>query len=109
MKTRVQPRVHNEPAIFRTKEEYVADFLRAAILSGEIARGTRLKQADLAAQLGLSITPVREALKLLAAEGFVHGATHRGALVAPLKSQRLPKSLSCVRCSRPGPPSQCDA
>jgi len=85
MKTRVQPHRDAAPAIFHTKEEYVAEYLREGILSGEIARGTRLKQADLADQLGLSITPVREALKLLAAEGYVLGATHRGAIVAPFE------------------------
>jgi DNA-binding GntR family transcriptional regulator len=83
MKTRARGRRDAAPAVFHTKEEYVADFLREGILSGEIPRGLRLKQADLAKELGLSITPVREALKLLAAEGYVLGATHRGAVVAP--------------------------
>ena len=85
MKTRARPRRDAAPAVFHTKEEYVADFLREGILSGEIPRGTRLKQAELAEELGLSITPVREALKLLAAEGYVLGATHRGAVVAPFE------------------------
>jgi len=85
MKTRGRPRRDAFTAVFHTKEEYVADFLREGILSGEIPRGTRLKQAELAEELGLSITPVREALKLLAAEGYVHGATHRGAIVAPFE------------------------
>lgn len=85
MKTRGRPRRDAFPAVFHTKEEYVADFLREGILSGEIPRGTRLKQAELAEELGLSITPVREALKLLAAEGYVLGATHRGAIVAPFE------------------------
>jgi len=85
MKTRARPRRGAAPAVFHTKEEYVADFLREGILSGEIPRGMRLKQADLAEELGLSITPVREALKMLAAEGFVLGATHRGAIVAPFE------------------------
>jgi DNA-binding GntR family transcriptional regulator len=83
MKTRARTRRDAAPAVFHTKEEYVADFLREGILSGTIPRGMRLKQADLAQELGLSITPIREALKLLAAEGYVLGATHRGALVAP--------------------------
>jgi len=85
MKTRVRPRRDAPASVFHTKEEYVADYLREGILAGEIERGTRLKQADLAEQLGLSITPVREALKLLAAEGYVLGATHRGAIVAPFE------------------------
>ena len=57
----------------RTKEEQVADFLREGIISGKYPRGSRLKQAEIAEQLGLSITPVREALKLLEAEGYVSG------------------------------------
>ena len=68
---------------FRTKEEQVADFLREGILSGMFKRGSRLKQAEIAERLQLSITPVREALKLLEAEGYVTGNSYRGACVAP--------------------------
>ena len=68
---------------YRTKEEQVADFLREGIISGKYPRGSRLKQAELAEQLGLSITPVREALKLLAAEGYVDGDPYRGSRVVP--------------------------
>lgn len=68
---------------YRTKEEQVADYLRERIISGVFPRGSRLKQADLAEQLGLSITPVREALKLLAAEGYISGDSYRGARVVP--------------------------
>jgi DNA-binding GntR family transcriptional regulator len=68
---------------FRTKEEQVADFLREGIISGMFPRGSRLKQAEIAEQLQLSITPVREALKLLEAEGYVTGDSYRGVSVAP--------------------------
>jgi DNA-binding GntR family transcriptional regulator len=68
---------------FRTKEEQVADFLREGIISGMFERGSRLKQAEIAERLQLSITPVREALKLLEAEGYVTGNSYRGACVAP--------------------------
>ncbi len=67
-----------------TKEERVAAFLREGIISGRFARGRRLKQAEIAAMLGLSITPVREAIKLLEAEGYVRTVARRGAVVAPL-------------------------
>ena len=67
----------------RTKEEFVADFLREGIISGRFPRGSKLKQAELAQLIGTSITPVREAIKLLEAEGFVLGDSHRGATVAP--------------------------
>lgn len=68
---------------YRTKEEHVADFLREGIISGRFARGARLKQQEIAELLHTSITPVREALKLLAAEGYVIGDSYRGATVAP--------------------------
>ncbi|MGZ8269013.1 MAG: GntR family transcriptional regulator [Burkholderiales bacterium] len=68
---------------FKTKEEYVAEFLREGILSGRFPRGMRLKQADLADELRLSITPVREAFRILEAEGYVLNETHRGVIVAP--------------------------
>jgi DNA-binding GntR family transcriptional regulator len=68
---------------YRTKEEQVADYLRERILSGVYPRGSRLKQAEIAEQLHLSITPVREALKLLEAEGYIGGDSYRGARVAP--------------------------
>ncbi len=68
---------------YRTKEEQVADFLRERIISGVYPRGSRLKQAEIAEQLQLSITPVREALKILEAEGYVNAGSYRGARVVP--------------------------
>lgn len=68
---------------FKTKEEQVADYLREGIISGRFARGARLKQQEIATLLNTSITPVREALKLLEAEGYVAGDSFKGAVVAP--------------------------
>ena len=72
---------------YRTKEEQVADYLREGIIAGRFPRGTRLKQLEIAQLLQTSITPVREALKLLAAEGYVVGDSYRGATVAPFDMQ----------------------
>jgi DNA-binding GntR family transcriptional regulator len=68
---------------FKTKEEQVADFLREGIIAGRFARGARLKQQEIATLLNTSITPVREALKLLEAEGYITGDSFKGAVVAP--------------------------
>jgi DNA-binding GntR family transcriptional regulator len=65
----------------RTAHETVAATLRRAILSGELPGGTRLVQADLADQLGMSNTPVREAMRELATEGLIRLDSYRGAVV----------------------------
>jgi len=83
--------------VFRTKEGQVAEFLRDQIMSGRLVRGQKLKQAELAKMLNLSITPVREALKLLEAEGYVTGSSHRGAIVAQLEVERIDE-LYELRC-----------
>lgn len=68
---------------FKTKEEQVADYLREGIIAGRFPRGARLKQQEIATLLNTSITPVREALKLLEAEGYVAGDSFKGSVVAP--------------------------
>ena len=55
---------------------------RARIMDGTLRRGSRIHQEDLADELGVSRTPVREALRRLAAEGLVEMHTNRGARVA---------------------------
>ncbi|PHX60501.1 MAG: GntR family transcriptional regulator [Actinobacteria bacterium] len=56
--------------------------LRGQILSGERVHGERLTEVDVAEDLGISRTPVREALRRLAAEGLVDVSLNRGASVA---------------------------
>jgi DNA-binding GntR family transcriptional regulator len=66
-----------------TVEHQIAEVLREKIIVGSIARGQQLKQAEIAKMLGVSITPVREALRLLEAQGYVVVRAHRGAVVSP--------------------------
>ncbi len=63
--------------------------LREAILRGELAAGARLGEVELAERLGVSRTPVREALSRLAAEGLVEVHPHRGARVVSFSAQDL--------------------
>lgn len=79
---------------FRTKEEQVADYLREGIIAGRFPRGARLKQQEIATLLNTSITPVREALKLLEAEGYVSGDSYRGAVVAPFDIDASTETLN---------------
>ena len=59
----------------------LAATIQARVLNGEIATGTRLRQETLAADFGVSRTPVREALRKLQASGLVEVQPHRGAVV----------------------------
>jgi DNA-binding GntR family transcriptional regulator len=55
--------------------------IRARIMSGEIPIGAQLRQADLAAALGVSRTPIREALRQLQSSGLIEVLPRRGAVV----------------------------
>lgn len=59
----------------------LAAAIQSRVVSGEIASGTRLRQESLAAEFGVSRTPVREALRKLQSAGIVEVAPNRGALV----------------------------
>jgi DNA-binding GntR family transcriptional regulator len=71
--------------------------LRDAIVRGELAPGEHLTEDELAAWLGISRTPVREALARLAAVGLVELDASRGARVVPLETERM---LDLVQVSR---------
>src|SRR5205807_8906231 len=65
----------------------VAGHLRAAIMSGALRPGTFIRLDETAAKLGVSVTPVREALLKLRGEGMVRLEPHRGHVVLPLSRQ----------------------
>lgn len=62
----------------------VADALRDEILHGRMAPGARIRQEEIAARLGVSRVPVREALRILEADGLVTLVANTGAWVAHL-------------------------
>ncbi len=66
----------------QTTQESVVDHLRTLILRRQLKPGERLVQCDLAEELGVSRTPIREALHKLATEGLVSISAYKGASVA---------------------------
>ena len=85
----------------RTAHEYVRDSLRIAILRRSIPGGTRLVQSEIARELGVSTTPVREALRDLATEGLIDLDAHRGAIVKKLEYHELVEIYDLTRILDP--------
>lgn len=73
---------------YSTKKELIVEDLQAQILSGALPPGAVLRQDELAAAFGVSVTPVREALRELAARGLVTHEPHRGVHVAETSWER---------------------
>ena len=67
----------------------VAALLRSRISDGRFAPGERLNELALAAELGVSRSPIREAIAQLTAEGLVRAVPYKGAFVTELSKTRL--------------------
>lgn len=79
--------------VFSSKGALAYGELRRRIVSGELAPGSRLSQYELAEELGMSITPLREAIRRLASEDWVEMDTHRDVRVAPMSSDEARELL----------------
>lgn len=77
------------PNSTRTVTAAAVEAIRTAILDGEVAPGERLKEKEIALQLGISSTPVREALQALDAEGLIELIPNRGAVVRSYDEETL--------------------
>ncbi|HUJ88002.1 MAG TPA: GntR family transcriptional regulator [Burkholderiales bacterium] len=80
----------------RPLHEEAIDQLRDLIIRGELAPGARLNERVLTTRLGVSRTPLREAIKLLASEGLVELLPNRGAVVALIEPARIAETLAVM-------------
>ncbi len=69
------------------------DRLRGMIVSGDLEPGAKIDERELCTRFGVSRTPLREALKVLASEGLVTLIPHRGAVVAALDLDALAEAF----------------
>ena len=69
--------------------ESLREAIEEEVATGQLAPGTHLDEIELARRFGVSRTPIREALSLLAGEGLVEIRPRRGAVVAQVTPQRL--------------------
>ena len=75
--------------VYRTLTDTVTSQLRDLIIAGEIPPGTALRLRSLATRLGVSVMPVREALRVLEAERLVVVSPHRGATVLQISANEV--------------------
>ncbi len=74
----------------------VADNLRDMIVEGNLAPGHRISEGDLCEQFGISRTPMREALKVLASEGLVEIKPNRGTRVSEITLEDIEEMFEAV-------------
>jgi DNA-binding GntR family transcriptional regulator len=94
--------VSSSPLQIESVVDQVYAALRERILAGELPRGARLRQEALAEELGVSRTPLREALRRLAAEGFVVIHPNRGAEVANMTEEDVRVAYEARLVLEPG-------
>jgi DNA-binding GntR family transcriptional regulator len=90
------------PLSIESVVDQVYEAIRERITSGSLPRGDRIHQEDLADELGVSRTPVREALRRLAAEGLVEMRTNRGARVADVGQREMHAAYQARLVIEPG-------
>lgn len=76
--------VSSGPSRPQTTQEHAVDWLRHAIVTSVLQPGARVNQEDVAAQIGASVVPVREALRVLEQEGQLTYIPRRGYFVTRL-------------------------
>jgi DNA-binding GntR family transcriptional regulator len=91
-----------DPIRSYTVADLAYERIRGLVLSGELAPGTRLGQVELAERLGISRTPVREALRRLGGEGLVEGHSNHGFRVADLGLDAVLRRLEVRAILEPG-------
>ena len=92
----------SEPSgLYLTKAEYAYVRVHERILSGDLPPGSVMHQASLAREIGISTTPLREALRRLMAQGLVELDAHRDARVTLLRAEEARDLLEIRRSLDP--------
>ena len=92
----VKPEGGIVPLNRRTLHDELVDRVRSLIVEGQLAPGTRIHEGDLGKALGVSRTPLRETLKVLASEGLMELVPGRGAVVKQLTPRDVAEMLDVL-------------
>lgn len=85
-----------ENPVKKSRGDFIAEQLEEAVLNGNIMAGSRLDEVSIAAQYGVSRTPVREALHILCARGFAEREPYRGVIVTQISVQRIDEMFEAM-------------
>ena len=83
-----------------TTQQHAVEWLRQAIVAGDLKPGERIPQEEIAERIGVSLIPVREALRVLEGEGQVTYRPRRGYAVTVLRIEDLTEIYELRRCWR---------
>lgn len=78
-----------QPLVMKQMKEQISNYIRTKILKGEYPEGFELVQENIAAELGVSRMPVREALQILEQEGYIERMRNRHMRVVGLSKQSI--------------------
>jgi DNA-binding GntR family transcriptional regulator len=84
------------PIVRRSLHEAIVTRVRDMIIEGKLAPGSRIHEGNLGLELGVSRTPLREALKFLASEGLIELSPGRGALVRSFTPKDVQDCLTVI-------------
>ena len=88
---------HIEPIHRRTLHDEVLPRVRDMIIEGVLDAGTRINETELGLRLGVSRTPLREAIKTLAGEGLIELVTSKGAVVRRFSREDVAHMLESIK------------
>lgn len=88
---------HTGSLLVESLHERVTARMRQMVVDGRLKPGTPISEKALCDEFGISRTPLREALKVLASEGLIELLPRRGAVVTPIVTERLREMFGIVR------------
>ena len=87
-----------EPIFLKSLRDHVHDLVRGAIVSGRLKEGEKLNERRLALELGISTTPLKEALRVLEVEGLVRSEARKGIYVtfSPTQAEEMTLARAAI-------------
>ena len=80
----------------KNRSDFIAEQLEEAVINGEIPAGSRLDEASIALQFGVSRTPVREALHILCGRGLAEREPYKGVVVMQISTERIDEMFEAM-------------